>query len=41
MGALLREEAQLYSAQSPKHRLALKLPKEPLPVIGSPTGCAR
>jgi signal transduction histidine kinase len=36
MGALLREEAQLYSAQSPKHRLALKLPKEPLPVVGSP-----
>lgn len=36
MGALLREEAQLYSAQSPKHRLALTLPKEPLPVIGSP-----
>ena len=36
MGALLREEAQLYSAQSPNHRLALKLPKEPLPVVGSP-----
>jgi len=36
MGALLREEAQLYSQQSPKHRLALNLPKEPLPVVGSP-----
>jgi signal transduction histidine kinase len=36
MGSLLREEAQLYSAQSPKHRLALTLPKEPLPVIGNP-----
>ncbi len=36
MGALLREEAQLYSAQSSKHRLALTLPKEPLPVMGSP-----
>ncbi len=36
MAALLREEAQLYSAQSPKHRLALTLPEEPLPVIGSP-----
>ena len=36
MGALLREEAQLYSAQSSKHRLALTLPKEALPVIGSP-----
>lgn len=36
MGSLLREEAQLYGAQSPKHRLALMLPEEPLPVIGSP-----
>jgi signal transduction histidine kinase len=36
MGALLREEALLYSAQSPNHRLALTVPKEPLPVIGSP-----
>ena len=36
MAALLREEAQLYSAQSPKHRLALTLPEEPLPVMGSP-----
>lgn len=36
MGSLLREEAQLYSAQSPKHRLALSVPEEPLPVIGSP-----
>ena len=36
MGSLLREEAQLYGAQSPKHRLALTLPEEPLPVIGSP-----
>jgi signal transduction histidine kinase len=36
MAALLREEAMLYSAQSPKHRLALTLPEEPLPVLGSP-----
>ena len=36
MGSLLREEAQLYSGQSPKHRLALALPKEPLPVVGNP-----
>jgi signal transduction histidine kinase len=36
MGSLLREEAQLYNVQSPKHRLALTLPNEPLPVIGNP-----
>jgi signal transduction histidine kinase len=35
MGSLLREEAQLYSGQSPKHRLALTLPEEALPVIGN------
>ena len=36
MGNLLREEAQLYSAQSRKHRLALELPMAPLPVLGNP-----
>jgi signal transduction histidine kinase len=36
MASLLREEAQLYSAQSPKHQLALDLPKAPLPVMGNP-----
>jgi signal transduction histidine kinase len=35
IGSLLREEAQLYSGQSPKHRLALTLPEEALPVIGN------
>jgi signal transduction histidine kinase len=35
MGSLLREEALLYSRQSPKHRLALTLPDEALPVIGN------
>jgi signal transduction histidine kinase len=35
MGSLLREEAQLYSGQSQKHRLALTLPEEALPVIGN------
>ena len=35
MGSLLREEAQLYSQQSPKHRLALTVPQEALPVIGN------
>jgi signal transduction histidine kinase len=35
VGALLREEAQLYGAQSPKHRLALDLPKTPLEVVGN------
>ena len=42
MAALLREEAQLYSVQSPKHQLALTLPEEPLPVHREArTGCAR
>lgn len=36
MGTLLREEAQLYSAQSRKHQLALELPRVPLPVLGNP-----
>jgi signal transduction histidine kinase len=36
MAMLLREEAQLYSAQSPKHKLALDLPKAPIPVLGNP-----
>jgi len=36
MGTLLREEAQLYSAQSRKHQLALELPRAPLPVLGNP-----
>ena len=36
MAPLLREEAQLYGAQSPKHQLAVDLPKEPLPVLGNP-----
>ncbi|MEP6908986.1 MAG: ATP-binding protein [Actinomycetota bacterium] len=36
MATLLREEVQLYSAQSPKHQLALDLPKAPLPVKGNP-----
>jgi signal transduction histidine kinase len=36
MGTLLREEAQLYSAQSRRHQLALELPRAPLPVLGNP-----
>jgi len=36
VGTLLREEAQLYSAQSRKHQLALELPRAPLPVLGNP-----
>jgi len=36
VGTLLREEAQLYSAQSRKHQLALELPRVPLPVLGNP-----
>jgi signal transduction histidine kinase len=36
MGSLLREEAQLYNEQSPKHRLALTLPDESLTVLGNP-----
>jgi signal transduction histidine kinase len=35
MAPLLRDEAQLYSAQSRKHRLALDLPNAPLPVMGN------
>jgi signal transduction histidine kinase len=35
MASLLREEAMLYSAQSPKHQLALDLPRAPLPVVGN------
>jgi signal transduction histidine kinase len=36
VGTLLREEAQLYSAQSRRHQLALELPRAPLPVLGNP-----
>jgi signal transduction histidine kinase len=37
MASLLREEAQLYNEQSPKHRLALTLPDdESLTVLGNP-----
>jgi signal transduction histidine kinase len=35
---LLREEAQLYGAQSGNHRLELDVPAEPLPVRGDPDG---
>ncbi|MGH2921234.1 MAG: ATP-binding protein [Gaiellaceae bacterium] len=35
---LLKEEAQLYGAQSGNHRLELDVPKEPLPVRGDPDG---
>jgi signal transduction histidine kinase len=35
---LLREEAQLYDAQSGNHRLELDVPAEPLPVKGDPDG---
>ncbi len=34
MGSLLDEQAQLYRAQSPKHRLLLELPGRPLSVRG-------
>jgi signal transduction histidine kinase len=34
LAALLHEQAQLYSAQSPKHRLELALEERPLPVRG-------
>jgi signal transduction histidine kinase len=36
MSHLLREEAQLYSAQSGRHQVELDLPEEPLPVRGDP-----
>ena len=36
MGTLLREEAQLYSAQSRRHQLTLELPRTPLMVLGNP-----
>jgi signal transduction histidine kinase len=36
MVTLLREEAQLYSLQSPKHELAVELGPKPLPVLGNP-----
>jgi signal transduction histidine kinase len=36
MVTLLREEAQLYSLQSPKHRLAVEVGPRPLPVMGNP-----
>jgi signal transduction histidine kinase len=36
MATLLREEAQLYSQQSPKHEVAVEIEKAPLPVIGNP-----
>jgi signal transduction histidine kinase len=36
VAALLREEAQLYSQQSPKHEVAVEIEKAPLPVIGNP-----
>jgi len=35
---LLKEEAQLYGAQSGNHRLELDVPSEPLPVRGDPDG---
>jgi len=36
MEALLREEAQLYSQQSPKHDVAVEIDHPPLAVIGNP-----
>jgi len=36
MVTLLREEAQLYSQQSPKHQLAVEVGPKPLPVMGNP-----
>jgi signal transduction histidine kinase len=35
MGALLREEAMLYSVQSQKHELEVELPETALPVLGN------
>ena len=36
MATLLREEAQLYSQQSPKHDVAVEIDHAPLAVIGNP-----
>jgi signal transduction histidine kinase len=36
LARLLHEQAQLYAAQSPKHRLELALPERPLTVRGDP-----
>jgi len=36
MAALLREEAQLYSQQSPRHEVALEIDEAPLGVMGNP-----
>ena len=36
MATLLREEAQLYSQQSPKHEVAVEIDHPPLAVIGNP-----
>ena len=36
LARLLDEQAQLYAAQSPKHRLAVELPEQPLTVRGDP-----
>jgi len=36
MATLLREEAQLYSQQSPKHEVAVEIDRAPLAVIGNP-----
>jgi signal transduction histidine kinase len=36
MTTLLREEAQLYSQQSPKHELAVEVGPKALPVLGNP-----
>ncbi|MCP9485692.1 MAG: ATP-binding protein [Gaiellaceae bacterium MAG52_C11] len=41
MATLLDEQAQLYRAQSPKHRLLLNLPRGPLPVRGDPNRLAQ
>src|SRR5438093_4326617 len=35
MSALLREEAELYSQQSPKHQVAVDVPEQPLSVVGN------
>jgi signal transduction histidine kinase len=36
MATLLREEAQLYSQQSPKHKVAVEIDHPPLAVLGNP-----